>query len=412
MWIKRFDWILMTVVFLLTLFGVLMIYSADRIQTTRATGVIYYQRQLIWLVLALFGLLLVSAINTRTLEAGSYMAYGLAIIALAALLVTGGKGVERWLSIPGTNINLQPAELAKITTILAFATYISNRKKRIDTLKDLIIPILIVMLPASLILLQPDLGTSIVFFFILYGMLYWAGIPLIYLFLLISPIISFFLALITLLGQMRLPLWGLFFIFLCILIFYNRTYLMDAVIFTLANLFTGILTSPLWNSLKPYQQNRILVFFQPERDPQGSGWQIIQSKVAIGSGGLFGKGYLEGTQKNLAFIPAQHTDFIFPLVGEEFGFLGVAISLILFLFLLERIVELARISVNSFSSLVAFGIASFLFGHIIINVGMTVGVMPITGLPLPLFSYGGSFLLTCYLAVGILQRIHIERSSI
>ena len=409
MWIKKYDWLLMSLVLLLTVFGVLMIFSADQIQTTKASGVIYYKRQLLWLVLALIGLVLSSAFTVRTIETVSYILYGLILVSLVALLITG-QGVERWLVLPGTNINIQPAELAKITTIAALACFIANRKKQIDSLKDLVIPILIVALPAVLILLQPDLGTSIVFFFILFGMLYWAGVPLIYLFLLISPIISFFLALVTLLGELRLPLWGLFFIFLCILIIYNRIYLMDAVIFTLANLLTGILTSPLWNSLKPYQQNRILVFFQPERDPQGSGWQIIQSKVAIGSGGLFGKGYLEGTQKNLAFLPAQHTDFIFPLVGEEFGFLGVALVLVLFFFLLNHTVELARIAKTSFASLTAIGIASFLFGHIIINVGMTVGLMPITGLPLPLFSYGGSFLLTCYVSFGILQRIYIERS--
>jgi len=409
MWIKKYDWLLMGLVLLLTVFGVLMIFSADQIQTTKASGVIYYKRQLLWIVLALIGLVLSSAFTVRTIEAVSYILYGLILVSLAALLLTG-QGVERWLILPGTNINIQPAELAKITTIAALACFIANRKKQIDSLKDLVIPILIVALPAVLILLQPDLGTSIVFFFILFGMLYWAGVPLIYLFLLISPIISFFLALVTLLGELRLPLWGLFFIFLSILIIYNRIYLMDAVIFTLANLLTGILTSPLWNSLKPYQQNRILVFFQPERDPQGSGWQIIQSKVAIGSGGLFGKGYLEGTQKNLAFLPAQHTDFIFPLVGEEFGFIGVALVLVLFFLLLNHTVELARISRTSFASLTAIGIASFLFGHIIINVGMTVGLMPITGLPLPLFSYGGSFLLTCYVSFGILQRIYIERS--
>ncbi len=409
MWIKKYDWLLMSLVFLLTIFGVLMIFSADQIQTTKASGVIYYQRQLLWLVLVLIGLVLSSAFTVRTIEAVSYILYGLILVSLIALLLTG-QGVERWFTLPGTNINIQPAELAKITTIAALACFIANRKKRIDSLKDLVIPILIVALPAVLILLQPDLGTSIVFFFILFGMLYWAGVPLIYLFLLISPIISFFLALVTQLGELRLPLWGLFFIFLCILIVYNRIYLMDAVIFTLANLLTGILTSPLWNYLKAYQQNRILAFFQPERDPQGSGWQIIQSKVAIGSGGLFGKGYLEGTQKNLAFLPAQHTDFIFPLVGEEFGFIGVAVVLVLFFLLLNHIIELARITKTSFASLTAIGIASFLFGHIIINVGMTVGLMPITGLPLPLFSYGGSFLLTCYVSFGILQRIYIERS--
>jgi rod shape determining protein RodA len=411
MWIKKYDWVLMSLVLLLTFYGVLMIYSADQIQTVSTSGVIHYRRQLIWLVISLAGMVGISAFSTRALEMVSYIAYGVIVLALGALLVTA-TGLERWVTIPGTSINLQPAELAKMTTILALASYLSSRKKKIDSLKELMIPVLIVALPASLILLQPDLGTSIVFFFLFFGMLYWAGLPVIYLFLVVSPIISFLLALVTLLGEMHFPLWGVFFIFLVVLIFYSRIYLMDAIVFTLANLLTGILTSPLWNSLKPYQQNRILVFFQPELDPQGSGWQIIQSKVAIGSGGLFGKGYLEGTQKNLAFLPAQHTDFIFPLVGEEFGFIGVAVALILFFLLLNHILELARVAGNGFSSLAAVGIASFLFGHIIINVGMTVGLMPITGLPLPLFSYGGSFLMSCYLAVGILHRIYMERSSI
>ncbi|OGG02798.1 MAG: rod shape-determining protein RodA [Candidatus Glassbacteria bacterium RIFCSPLOWO2_12_FULL_58_11] len=402
---------MMALVLALTTFGVLMIYSADQIQTTRASGVIHYQRQLLWLIFSVIGLVVVSAFSSRVVETVSYFTYGLLLIGLIAILLTG-HGVERWLSIPGTGINFQVAELAKLTTILALASYLANRKKKLDSLKDLILPVFIVLLPAALTLLQPDLGTSIIFFFILYAMLYWSGLPLIYLFLLLSPLISFFLALIALLGELRFPLWGMFFIFLCVLIFYNRIYLMDAIFFTVVNLLTGILTSPLWNSLKPYQQNRILVFFQPERDPQGSGWQIIQSKVAIGSGGLLGKGYLEGTQKNLAFLPAQHTDFIFPLVGEEFGFLGIALALALFFFLLYRIIELARVSSTNFASLTAVGIASFLFGHIIINVGMTVGLMPITGLPLPLFSYGGSFLLTCYLSVGVLQCIYLERSGL
>ncbi len=411
MWIKRYDWVLMSLVLILTFYGVMMIYSADQIQTVRTSGVLHYRRQLIWLVISVVAMVGVSAFSSRVLEMTSYAAYGLIVLALGALLLTG-QGVERWVAIPGTSINLQPAELAKLTTILALASYLAGRKKQIDSLKDLVIPVLIVGLPASMILLQPDLGTSIVFFFIFFGMLYWAGLPLIYLFLLVSPIISFLLALVTHLGEMPFLLWGVFFIFLVLLIFYRRIYLMDAIVFTLANLLTGIMTSPLWNSLKPYQQNRILVFFKPELDPQGSGWQIIQSKVAIGSGGLLGKGYLEGTQKNLAFLPAQHTDFIFPLVGEEFGFVGVAVALLLFFFLLSHILELARVAGNSFSSLAAMGIASFLFGHIVINVGMTVGLMPITGLPLPLFSYGGSFLLTCYIAFGILHRIYMERGSI
>ena len=411
MWLKRYDWVLMSLVLLLSVFGILMIYSADQIQTAPTGQEAHFQRQLIWLGLSLAACIIVSSISTRTLEVMSYWFYGIVLLALVMVL-TSGKGVERWLQIPGTKFFIQPSELAKIATILALATYISNRKKRIEGLKDMILPFIIIMLPAGLILAQPDLGTAIIYFFIVYVVLYWSGLRLIYLFLLISPIISLFLALVSLLGELRFPLWGFFFILLGILIFYNRIFLMDAVVIMLANLFTGVLTSSLWNSLKPYQQNRIAVFFQPERDPQGSGWQIIQSKVAIGSGGLFGKGFLQGTQKKLEFLPAQHTDFIFPLVGEEFGFLGVAVVLALFFFLLYHIIELARISISNFSSLTAFGIAGFLLGHIIVNVGMTVGLMPITGLPLPLFSYGGSFLLTCYIGVGILQRIHIERSSL
>lgn len=411
MWIRKFDWYLIVLLLLLTLAGVIMIYSADQIQTTRLSGVLHHRRQLVWLTMSIVILLTVSGLNLRTLESLSYPAYGLVCLALVMLLVTG-KGVERWFTIPGTSINLQPAELAKISVILILATYFSSRKKKLHGLKDLIVPFIIIGFPGVLILMQPDLGTSIVFLFIVFGMLYWAGLRPVYLFLLLTPIISFVLALVSLLGEIHLPLWGIFFIFLLALILYNRIFLMDAVIVLTANLATGILTSPLWNSLKPYQQDRILVFFQPERDPQGSGWQIIQSKVAIGSGGLFGKGYLEGTQKNLAFLPAQHTDFIFPLVGEEFGFVGVAVILALFFLLLYRIIDLARVAGSGFASLAAFGIASFIFGHVVINIGMTVGLMPITGLPLPLFSYGGSFLMSCYLAVGILQRIYIERSGI
>ncbi len=410
-WLKKYDWFLLSLVLALTLSGIAMIYSADQIQTTRLTGVLHHRRQLLWLIVSIVVLLMTSTINLRTVESLSYPIYALVNIGLVILLVTA-SGVERWIDIPGTSIKIQPSEMAKMSVILALATYFANRKKKIEGLKDLIVPMMIMGIPGVLTLLQPDLGTAIVFFFIFFGMLYWAGLRPIYLFLLLSPVISFFLALVSLLGQMTLPLWGVFFVILVALVFYNRVFLMDSVIILTANLATGILTSPLWNSLKPYQQNRILVFFQPERDPQGTGWHIIQSKVSIGSGGLLGKGYLEGTQKNLAFLPAQHTDFIFPLVGEEFGFLGVTFILALFFLLVYRIVELARIAGSSFASMVAFGIASFIFGHIIINVGMTVGLMPITGLPLPLFSYGGSFLMTCYLAVGLLQRIYLDRSGL
>jgi rod shape determining protein RodA len=408
-WIRKYDWFIMSLVLVLTLAGIAVIYSADQIQTTRITGVLHHRRQFLWMLASIIVLLATSTISLRTVETLSYPLYVLVNLGLMIILITA-TGVERWIDIPGTSIKIQPSEMAKMSVILALATHFANRKKKMEGLKDLIVPITIMGIPGVLTLLQPDLGTAIVFFFIFFGMLYWAGLRPIYLFLLLSPVISFFLALVSLLGEKTLPLWGVFFVILVAVVIYNRIFMMDAVIILFANLATGILTSPLWNGLKPYQQNRILVFFQPERDPQGTGWQIIQSKVSIGSGGLFGKGYLEGSQKNLAFLPAQHTDFIFPLVGEEFGFIGVTVILALFFLLLYRIIELARVSGSAYASMIAFGIASLLFGHIIINVGMTVGLMPITGLPLPLFSYGGSFLITCYLAIGLLQRIYLERS--
>ncbi len=411
MWFKRFDWIMLAFVLALTSFGLMMIYSADNIQTVRTSGTIYHQKQLMWMAMATISMLVASAITSRTMEMLSYAIYALVILTLAFLPLTG-RGVESWIAIGGTGMHIQPAEMAKMAVILALASHLANRKKRIDNLKGLLVPLFLAGFPAALVLVQPDLGTAIVFFCILVGMLFWSGLPLIYMFMILSPAISFFLALVSLLGELRLPLWGLFFLFFCAVIFYKRVYLMDAILFMGANLLTGILTSPLWNSLKPYQQSRILIFFRPETDPQGTGWQIIQSKVAIGSGGLFGKGFLQGTQKNLAFLPAQHTDFIFPLVGEEFGFIGVTIALVLFILLLHRMVELARTAGTPYGSLVAFGVATLLFSHLIINVGMTVGLMPCTGLPLPLFSYGGSFLITCYAAVGILQRINIEKSTL
>jgi rod shape determining protein RodA len=170
----------------------------------------------------------------------------------------------------------------------------------------------------------------------------------------------------------------------------------------------GVLAPLLWDTLKPYQQRRLLVFLDPQNDPRASGYHVIQSQVAIGSGGLFGKGFTLGSQKRLAFLPEQHTDFIFAVVGEELGFIGVAVALTLFLALLLRVTRIASRATDSFSSLVAFGLLSSWFVHVVVNVGMTLNLMPITGIPLPFFSYGGSFMLISWVAVGILLRISAE----
>jgi rod shape determining protein RodA len=170
----------------------------------------------------------------------------------------------------------------------------------------------------------------------------------------------------------------------------------------------GVVAPLLWDALKPYQQRRLLVFLDPMNDPRASGYHVIQSQVAIGSGGWFGKGWTLGTQKRLAFLPAQHTDFIFAVVGEEMGFIGVSVALILFLALLLRCTRIASRATDLFSSLAAFGLLASWFVHVVVNVGMTLNMMPITGIPLPFFSYGGSFMLISWLAVGMLARFAAE----
>ena len=189
---------------------------------------------------------------------------------------------------------------------------------------------------------------------------------------------------------------------------YYRPYMVEGVVLVLANVAMGVIAPLLWERLAPYQQRRLLVFLDPSADPRASGYHVLQSQVAIGSGGWFGKGYTLGTQKRLAFLPAQHTDFIFSVVGEELGFIGVTVALTLFLLLFLRVVRVASRANDSFGSLVAFGLGASWFVHVLVNIGMTLNLMPITGIPLPFFSYGGSFMLASWLAIGVLLRISSE----
>jgi rod shape determining protein RodA len=202
--------------------------------------------------------------------------------------------------------------------------------------------------------------------------------------------------------------WGIWIVLLFGLVLWWRPYVWEGLAVMLANVIMGVIALPLWERLAPYQQNRLLAFLNPEVDPRATGWHIIQSKVAIGSGGLVGKGFTEGTQKRLAFLPAQHTDFIFPVVGEELGFVGVVVALALFTGLLLILLRIARRATDPFASLCVFGITGMLFTHIVENIGMTVNLMPVTGIPLPFFSYGGSFLLACCIGVGISLRVAYE----
>ena len=401
---RNLDRPLVAAVTVLAVYGLLMLYSAGRTDVPTIVATIW-QRQLAWLTLGIACAVLMFRVSPRLLEWATPYVYGVAVFVLLLTLLFGtGAGTaassKSWISIAGQRLG-QPAELAKLAVVLMLARWLADRREPPATLRDLLYPGLITLVPFGLVVLQPDLGSAIVFVAILFSMLYWAGTKPALLLLLASPAIGLVLAFSTV-------VWGAWIVLLFVFVLWLRPYVWEGLTVMLANVLMGVIALPFWRHLAPYQQSRLLAFLNPEADPRATGWHIIQSKVAIGSGGWFGKGYTLGTQKRLAFLPAQHTDFIFPIVGEELGFAGVVVALALFTGLLLVLLRIARRATDPFSSFCVFGIAGMFFAHIVENVGMAVNLMPVTGIPLPFFSYGGSFLLTCFLAIGIALRVAWE----
>jgi rod shape determining protein RodA len=402
--LREIDKPLLGVTLALSAYGLATLYSAG--QTDVPTGVAtIWQRQVIWLVLGAVAVTLMFRTSPRLLEWASPYAYGMIALLLMITLVIGtGAGTaassKSWVTIAGHRLG-QPAELGKLAVILMLARWLADRREPPATLRELAYPGVIVGIPFALVMLQPDLGSAIVFVTIMFAMLFWAGTKPQLLILLASPAIGLILAFSTI-------AWGAWIVVLFGLLLWWRPYVWEGLTVMMANVVMGVVAFPFWRHLAPYQQNRLLAFLNPEVDPRATGWHVIQSKVAVGSGGLLGEGFTLGSQKRLAFLPAQHTDFIFSVVGEELGFVGVVVALGLFLALLLVLLRIARRATDPYSSLCVFGIAGLLFTHIVENVGMTVNLLPITGIPLPLFSYGGSFLLVCSLAIGIALRVAWE----
>ncbi|MGH7532099.1 MAG: rod shape-determining protein RodA [Gemmatimonadales bacterium] len=392
---------LLGVVGLLLIYGVLMIYSAGITDVpTAASGA--WEKQLIWIVAAAAGGWATFTVSPRLLEWAAPPIYGLGLLVLALTLIIGtgvgtAAGTKSWISIAGVSLG-QPSEFAKLATILMLARWLSSQREAPQSIRELVPPLIIVGVPALLVLKQPDLGSAIVFGGILFAMLFWAGVRIPLLIFLASPLVSLLLA-------FSVWSWGAWVALLGVLLWWWRPFVLEGIVVGGLNVLMGFIALPLWKSLHPYQQNRLLTFLRPTFDPRGANYQALQSKVAIGSGGWFGAGYLHGPEKRLVFLPAQHTDFIFAVVGEELGFVGVLVALGLFLALLLVLVRIARRANEPFGSLVAFGIVGLFFTHIFENVGMTVNLMPITGIPLPFFSYGGSFLVASALAVGLALRV-------
>jgi len=402
--VRQLDKALVVSVGALALYGLATLYSAGQTDVPTFVATIW-QRQVVWLGLSLIVAALIFRTSPRMLEWATPFGYAIALFLLLLTLLIGtgagtAAGSKSWLAI-GSHRFGQPAELAKLATILMLARWLATLREPPATLRDLIIPGIIAGLPCLLVLKQPDLGSALVFIAILFFMLFWAGTKPSLLVLAASPVIGLGLAFSTV-------AWGVWIAVLAALLLWWRPYLWEGVAIMGLNVLGGVLALPFWNRLAPYQQNRLLAFLNPDVDPRAAGWHVIQSKVAVGSGGLLGKGFTEGTQKRLAFLPAQHTDFIFSVVGEELGFVGVLVALCLFAWLLFSLLRVARKATDPFSSLCVFGIAGLFFTHIVENVGMTINLMPITGIPLPFFSYGGSFLLACSIGVGIALRVAWE----
>jgi rod shape determining protein RodA len=341
-------------------------------------------------------------LSFRILEwaAPGIYAFGCGLLILTLVIGTGAgtaASSKSLLAIGGVRLG-QPVEFAKLATVVFLARYLASLRQPPETLRALVKPGLIAGFPFLLVMAQPDLGSAIVFTGILFAMLFWAGVRPSLLLLLASPMVSLLLAVDT-------AWWGAWILLLTVLLLVWRTYVSEGVFIWLVNSAMGVMAIVLWNRLKPYQQKRLTSFVNPEADPIHSGYQAIQSKVAIGSGGWTGNGWLHGPQKRLAFLPEQPTDFIFSVVGEELGFLGVLAALALFFVLFLTLVRIARRAPDQFSSLVVFGVLGILFTHVFENVGMTINLMPITGIPLPFFSYGGSFILACGIAMGLCLRV-------
>jgi len=377
--------------------GITTIYSATyNWDLGSASGI--YEKQIIWALLGLFALAITMAMPIKLFYAFAYILYGLSVALLLLVLELGDR---RWFNFGP--IHIQPSELAKIATVLVLARFLSHRNRDLTRVRAFIPPLLLVLLPTLLVFKQPDLGTALVFSSIILPMFFWAGMRPLHLFFMISPGLTLICAFHP---------WTLapIVLILVAIVFFERPRLLTASILFLVNLTVAVGAPYLWeNKLHDYQKRRIMTFLNPDMDKLGAGYQVIQSKVAIGSGGLKGKGFLEGTQTKLAFLPEQHTDFIFSVIGEEFGFVGALVVITLFMFIIWRAFNIAVLVKSRFSSLVAVGLATILVFHVFVNIGMTIGVMPVTGLPLPFLSYGGSTLIMSMVLIGFLLNIYANR---
>jgi len=400
--LRDFDVGIFAAALALVVIGIVLIYSATHGLETGSPAAGLAKRQLVWAGLGLGALVAALLVSQDTIEALTPIFYVLMIVLLVGVLVIGvGKaGERRWFDLGA--MRFQPSELAKYAAIFALARYLARKKTKIERPVHLLAPLAIALVPTLLILVEPDLGTSVIFVLILVPMLYYAGASPFFLLLLAAPVVS-------MVAAFSWIAWAVFLALLGWLLYVSRLFIVDKILVFVTCGVAGRLSPLLWSHLQEYQRHRILAFLNPEKYRFSTGYQLIQSKIAIGSGAAIGKGFLQGTQKKFAFLPERHTDFIFSVLAEEFGFLGCLLVLALYLYLVVRMLRLAGRVRNRFAGLVIVGIASALFVQSAVNIGVTLGLSPVTGMPLPFVSYGGSSLLVTLAAVGVVLGMGLRR---
>jgi rod shape determining protein RodA len=356
--LTHFDWRFTATALAMSVLGVVCIFSTNSLATSAFRKTLYL-RQLGWLGLGVLVLALSTTVSYRTLARFAYVFFGLSLGLLLATLVIGkaGLGAHRWIRIGP--LTFQPSEFAKIGMVLFLARYFDDHREALHQPKVMVLPAAVTLLSVGLVLKQPDLGTAILLGFIALTMMLLLGLRWRYL---MPPLIG---------AAAAAPI--------------------------------------LWNFLKDYQRRRLLVFIDPDADPLGASYHIAQSKIAVGSGGLLGKGFLGATQSQLNFLPLNHTDFIFAVLAEQWGFLGCLVVLLVYFYLITKGFQISRDCTDLFASLLAAGISAMLAIQVLINIAMVLGMMPVVGIPLPLLSYGGSSLLVTMLSLGLLLNIHMRR---
>jgi rod shape determining protein RodA len=396
---KNFDFTTFFSIVLLTIGGLVAIYSA----TFAAENAARFNQQVYFAIAGVGVMLIVAFLPVRWLSAITWPFYAIGLGALVYVLLFGVEvyGQKNWIQFG--RFQFQPSELAKLATIMAVAKYL-NKDRDLTRIGTLLVVMAMVLVPTVLILLEPDPGTSVIFLGLTLVILLWSGVDLFLLFSVIAPAIT---AVVSLFGRTPMML-GVFISGMLMFFIFRKNLITTALAFAIV-IGAAFSTNAIYDSLKPYQKNRIQVLLDPELDPLGAGYNVIQTRMAIGSGGLTGKGYLEGTQTQLRYVPKQWTDFIISVPAEEFGFIGSVIFILIYAFVVFRGVAIASSVRSKFSSVLAIGITGIWFLHITINVGMTLGLLPVVGIPLPFMSYGGSALMTNLLMAGILMNLYRNR---